>query len=166
MLDVLQLAVGDDDVGGVGVVDGEAGDEHVAAGEQLFVVEGGVVVVVDEAAFGDLDVEEVPDTGWAEDALRGPADLAGIDEPAGTDSVLEGEQLGLRCGRRARRCARVSRRCRSALATTTARRPSSRVMSQAALSAAGTGTHRASGRVAAVSASAQVGSRCSRVAIR
>ena len=54
--------------------------------------------MVDEAALGDLDVEELPDAGWSEDALRGAADAAGVDEPAGADAVFEGQQLGLGAG--------------------------------------------------------------------
>ena len=59
----------------------------------------------------------------------------------------------------------VSRRQRSKLATTTTqRRPSARVTSQAALFAVGTGTHAAVGAVDASRASAHVGSRCNCVA--
>ena len=48
--------------------------------------------MVDEAALGDLDVEEVPDAGGSEDALGGAADVAGVDEVAAPDPVFEGEQ--------------------------------------------------------------------------
>ena len=85
-------------MGGGGVGGGEGGDEHVAAGEELFVGEGGFVVVVDEAALGDVDVEEAGDRGGSEDALGGPADLAGVDELAVTHPPLQREQFGFGAG--------------------------------------------------------------------
>ena len=54
--------------------------------------------MVEEPALADLDVEQPPDTGGPEDALRGPADLAGVGEPTGADPLLQREQLGLGAG--------------------------------------------------------------------
>ena len=54
--------------------------------------------MVEEAALVDLDVEEVPDAGGSKDALGGPTDLAGVDESPGADPLFEGQQLGLGAG--------------------------------------------------------------------
>ena len=59
---------------------------------------GVVVVVVGEAARCDLDVEEPPDAGGAEDALRGSSDLCGVFEAAVSHPALQGQQVGLRAG--------------------------------------------------------------------
>ena len=166
VLDGLQLPVGDDDVGGGGLVGGEAGDEHVAAGEHVLVGEGG------RRCSGRRSGPRRSRrrTGARPRRGRGCVGRRGRScrhrRGGRPGRGLRAPAVGSRCGRRARRCGRVSRRCRSRLATTTARRPSARVTSQAAEWAAGTGTHRASGLADAVSASAQVGSRCSRVAMR
>lgn len=77
---------------------GEGGEEDVAAGEQLLVGHGGLVVVVEAPALADLDVEQLPDTGGTEDALGGSADLAGVDEGTGADAILEGDQAGFGAG--------------------------------------------------------------------
>jgi len=72
-LGVGELAVRGDDPRGAGRGGCEAGGEHVAAREELFVLEGVVVVVVEEPAFGDVEVEEPPGAAVVvEDALRGP----------------------------------------------------------------------------------------------
>ena len=108
--------------------------------------------MVEEAALGDLDVEQAGDAGGAEDALGGPADLGRRRRAGRRGPGARGPAAWLRCGRRARRCGACRGGARSRLATTTARRPSARVTSQAAERAAGTGTHTASGRGGSVRA--------------
>ena len=72
--------------------------EDVSAGEDLFIRVGGFVVVVDEPALADLEIEEPSDPRAANDALRGPADPARIFQPPLADAVFEREEfrLGLR----------------------------------------------------------------------
>ena len=60
--------------------------------------EGVLVVVVDEAAGADLNVEEPPDARGAEDALGGSPDLGWVFEPAVTDPAFQGQQIGLGAG--------------------------------------------------------------------
>ena len=96
--DACELAVGGHHLGGAGLCGCEAGGEHVAAGEELLVLHGVFVVVVDEPACCDLDVEEPPGAAGAEDALRGSADFGGVFEPAVADAALQRQQLGLRGG--------------------------------------------------------------------
>ena len=69
VFDVDELTVTNHDLSGVGLGGGEAGGEHVTAGQQFFFVgEGGVVVVVEKLALSDFDVEEAGDAGISEDA--------------------------------------------------------------------------------------------------
>jgi hypothetical protein len=57
-LDLEQRAVGPHHLGRRRLVGAQAGGEHAAAGEQVLVDEGDLVVVVDEATLGDVDVEQ------------------------------------------------------------------------------------------------------------
>ena len=96
--DGCELAVGGHDLGCAGLCGCEAGGEHVAAGEELLVCVGVVVVVVGEAAFCDLEVEEPSGAGGGEDALRGSPYFSGVFEPACSDPLFQGEQVGLGAG--------------------------------------------------------------------
>ena len=96
--DWLELAVVVHDLGCVGLGGCEAGRQHVAAGEALFVCVGVFVVVVEEPAFADLCVEEPPGAAGGEDALGGCACFGGVLQPPGPDAELERPELGFGCG--------------------------------------------------------------------
>ncbi len=102
--------------------------------------------MVEEAAVGDLDVEEVARPRRVRGCVGRPGRSCRRRRAARHGPGPPTRTVWLRCGRRARRCAPCRGACVRALATTTARRPSARVTSQAAQLAAGTGTHVASGR--------------------
>ena len=57
-----------------------------------------MVVVVDELALVDLDVEDPADPRLAEDTFGCGCDLGVVFDAAGPDPVLEGEELGLDVG--------------------------------------------------------------------
>ena len=67
--------------------EGEAGGQHVAVGEEMFVSEDVLVVVVEEEARSALDVEEPPGARGAEDALRLAPPQRGL-ELAVSDAAL------------------------------------------------------------------------------
>ena len=95
---VCELPVSGHHSGGAGLSGGEAGGQHVAAGEGFFVCECVFVAVVEEPAGPDLDVEEPPDTGCSEDALRCSPCFGGVLEPACTDTAFRRRQASLGCG--------------------------------------------------------------------
>ena len=99
MLDVGELTVGKHHLGGGGLGGGEAGGEHIPTGKELFfVVEGVFVVVVEEVALFDFDVEEAGHPQGTEDALGGPADLGGMFEPAVPHPLFQRQQSGFGAG--------------------------------------------------------------------